>query len=137
MYPEGTKVRFVREIDDVPPGTIGTGVERTKPSPLWHVRYIDDAVCGRFELPDSRAVWEAMQDCYRTHGVRMFMERRSPEWLESFTELGRAILRARETDAETIARLRAELKEARSIHCEGCESNNIECWRDKYATDTE
>lgn len=70
------------------------------PGPPWHVRYIDDAVTGRFELHESRE-WSAWAE---SHEPAKVLEYIAAEWSCSITSLppvwmlteGRAILRARE-----------------------------------------
>jgi hypothetical protein len=47
---------------------LGSGVVRVP----WWVRYIDNGVRKRWELPDAQARWEAMVDVYSTQGRRCF-----------------------------------------------------------------
>jgi hypothetical protein len=66
-------------------------------TPPWWLRYLDDAVCGRWALPDSRAVWAAVEAWEPAGCDPMFWQHliSVEDTRAGFVHSGRAILRDR------------------------------------------
>lgn len=88
------------------------------PRPHTWLRYLDDAVCERWEMPDSREVWEWMQITLEHAWQFIGLAKRFD--LDEAVTIGSAILRARERDAGRVAELEAMLDSTadRCIHGE-------------------